>query len=147
MISSPIIYRFFKDFTNHRKKTKKVVAFSCRPFPNILKYRDHQWDFLKSENKTPSDKYWIVLLVCMKNQALNSLEPLLEYNQDQMSLINQSLLWPFWSSCELPETNESSRFQFLQKFLAKQFAYQMHNTIPLGLWIEEVWQNHFCSEH
>ena len=43
-INNPIIYKFFKDFTNHWKKTNKVVIFSCRPFPNILKYRDHQWN-------------------------------------------------------------------------------------------------------
>ena len=40
--NNPIIYKFFKDFTNHRKKTNMAVIFSCRPFPNILKYRDHQ---------------------------------------------------------------------------------------------------------
>ena len=33
-------YMFFKDFTNHRKKTNRVRVFSCRPYPNILKYRD-----------------------------------------------------------------------------------------------------------
>ena len=37
MINNPIIYKFFKDFTNHRKKTNRAVDFSCRPFPNILK--------------------------------------------------------------------------------------------------------------
>ena len=40
VINNPIIYRYFKDFTNHRKKTNRVVLFSCRP--NILKSRDHQ---------------------------------------------------------------------------------------------------------
>ena len=28
-------------FTSHRKKTNRAVVFSFRPFPNILKYRDH----------------------------------------------------------------------------------------------------------
>ena len=42
VINNSIIYKFFKDFTNHRKKTNMVVVFTCRPFPNILKYRDHQ---------------------------------------------------------------------------------------------------------
>ena len=45
VINNPIIYALFKDFTNHRKKTNRVVAFSSRPFPSILKYRDHKWDF------------------------------------------------------------------------------------------------------
>ena len=35
------------------------------------------------ENKIPSDTYWRVLLVCMKILAHSSLEPPLEYNQDQ----------------------------------------------------------------
>ena len=42
MINNPIIYKLFKYFTNHRKKTNRVVVFSSRPFPNILKYRDHR---------------------------------------------------------------------------------------------------------
>ena len=42
-INNPIIYKFFKDFTYHRMKTNRVIVFSCRPFPNILKYRD-RWD-------------------------------------------------------------------------------------------------------
>ena len=35
-----IIYKFFKDFTNHWKKTNMAIVFSCRPSPYILKYRD-----------------------------------------------------------------------------------------------------------
>ena len=42
VINNPIIYNFFKDFTNHRKKTNRALIFSCRPFPNILKYKNHQ---------------------------------------------------------------------------------------------------------
>ena len=41
------------------------------------------------ENKTPSDPYSRVQLVHKKVQALSSLEPPLEYNQDQMPLTNQ----------------------------------------------------------
>ena len=38
VINNFIIYKLFKDFSNHRKKTNRVVVvFSCRPFPNILK--------------------------------------------------------------------------------------------------------------
>ena len=46
-VNNPIIYKFFKDLTNQRKKTNRVVVFSSRPFSNILKYRDHQWDLPK----------------------------------------------------------------------------------------------------
>ena len=38
-------YMFFKDFTNHRNKTNRVVVFSSRPFSNIVKYRDQRWNF------------------------------------------------------------------------------------------------------
>ena len=44
------------------------------------------------ENKNLSDIYQRVKLVCMKVQAHSSLEPPLEYNQDQMPLMNQDLL-------------------------------------------------------
>ena len=36
------------------------------------------------ENKTSSETYWTVQLVCKKVQAHSSIEPPLEYNQDQM---------------------------------------------------------------
>ena len=58
------------------------------------------------ENKTPSDTYWRVQLVCKKIQANRFLEPPLEYNQDQMSLTNQGSLWPI------------QQFQELQKYYA-----------------------------
>ena len=41
------------------------------------------------ENKTPQDTYSRVQLVCNKVQAHSSLNPTLEYNQDQMPLRNQ----------------------------------------------------------
>ena len=44
------------------------------------------------ENKTTSDKYCRVQLVCIKVQAHKSLEPPLEYDQDQMPLMNQGSL-------------------------------------------------------
>ena len=45
------------------------------------------------ENKTISDTYWRVQLVCVQVQAHSSLEPPLEYNQDQTPLMNQGSLW------------------------------------------------------
>ena len=38
VISNPIICKFFKDFTNHRKKTNRAVVISSRPFLGLLKY-------------------------------------------------------------------------------------------------------------
>ena len=52
-------------------------------------------------SKTLSDMYWRVQLVCMNVQAHSSLQPPLEYNQDQEPLMNQGFLWPFYTSWEL----------------------------------------------
>ena len=47
------------------------------------------------ENKTSSDTYWRVQIVCKKVQAGVALVPPLEYNQNQMPLTDQGSLWPF----------------------------------------------------
>ena len=40
VICKPIIYKFFKNFTNHRENANRVVVFGSRPLPNILKYKE-----------------------------------------------------------------------------------------------------------
>ena len=45
LLFNSIIYKFFKYFTIQSKNTNRAVVFSCRLFPNIFKYRDHQWNF------------------------------------------------------------------------------------------------------
>ena len=87
MIKDPIIYKFFKDFTNHRKETNRMVVFSCRPYSNIPKYTTDE-TFQQSGREDPLDAYWRVQLVWKKVQANSFLEPPLEYNQDKMPLIN-----------------------------------------------------------
>ena len=42
MINKPIIYTFFKDFTNHGKRTDEIVFSSQAPLPNSLKHKDHK---------------------------------------------------------------------------------------------------------
>ena len=37
--------QLFQKLDYHRKKTNRTVVFSGGPFPNILKYLDHGWDF------------------------------------------------------------------------------------------------------
>ena len=53
-------YKFFKDFTKHRKKTNKAVVFSHAPFSNILKY----WDYRRN---LPT--IWKTILVCLVHPA------------------------------------------------------------------------------
>ena len=84
VIKKSIIYKFFKGFTNHWKKTNRIVAFSCRTFSNILKYRDHQWDFPTIWKTRPIQTiYWRIQLVYTKVQVHSSLGPPMECNQDQ----------------------------------------------------------------
>ena len=89
------------------------------------------------ENKTPSDTHWTVQLVCKKVQAHSSLEPPLEYNQDQIFdesrffmtfltilgvmeiLYNFSLVLERKTDKEIPKL---SRLEFLEKSLAINFA-------------------------
>ena len=84
MINNSIIYNFFKDFTNQRKKTNRAVVLDV----DLKKQGPQMWPSNNLENKTPSDIYWRIQLVCMKVQAQSSLEPPLEYNQDQVSEIS-----------------------------------------------------------
>ena len=44
VINKPVIYKFVEDFSSRRKNTNRVVVFSCRPFLNILKYRNPRGD-------------------------------------------------------------------------------------------------------
>ena len=115
-----------------------MVFFSSRPFPNIPKCRDHQWDLPTIWKTRLSNTYWRFQLVCMKVQAHSPLEPPLEYNQDQMPLMNQGSLWLFLtilgvteilSSLRLvlegktsKEIPESSRLEFFKEFLGNNFA-------------------------
>ena len=82
MINKPIIYMFSKDFTNHSKKTNRKIVFRSRLFINIL------------ENKTSSDIYWGVQLVCLKVQNHSFLDTPQKYIQDQIPLMNQGLFYP-----------------------------------------------------
>ena len=50
-INKPIIYKFSKNFTNHRKKTNGAVTFTCRHLPKF--FRDET--FQQSREKIPSD--------------------------------------------------------------------------------------------
>ena len=81
VINNPIIYKFFKDFTNPRKNTNRAVVFSSWSFPKIFKYMDHQWHLPTTWKTRLSDTHWRFQLICTKVQAHSFLEPPLEYNQ------------------------------------------------------------------
>ena len=58
VIDKPIIFKFFNDFTNHRKNTNRAVVFSCRPCPKILK----NWDNRRNLPKTGKQESFRQLL-------------------------------------------------------------------------------------
>ena len=99
------------------------------------------------ENKTSSDTYWTVQLVCKKVTAHSSLEPPLEYNQDQMHAFDKSsFIMTFLTILGVMEIlcsfrlvlkgkrgkkrPKSSRSEFLSKFSANNFvlSYAEDNT-------------------
>ena len=98
--STSLFISFLKTLLNKEDKTSKktrlikrlagAVACSCRPFPNILKYKDHPNETIqqsgKLEKKTPSDTYWRVQPACMKVQGHSSLKP-------AMGKIRTTYLW------------------------------------------------------
>ena len=49
----------------------------------------------QQSGKQDSFRYWRVQQVCKKVQSHSSIEPPLEYTQDQTHLTNQGSLWPF----------------------------------------------------
>ena len=90
------------------------------------------------ENKTPSDNYSRVQLVCEKVQAHSSLETLLEFNQDQMLLTNLRFVKTFSTILGVTEIlcifrlveegktgkeiPKLSRLEFSEKFSAINFT-------------------------
>ena len=92
VINNPIIYKFLKDFTNHRKKTSRAIVLSSKPFPNILKYRVHQWD-LPAIWKERLFQTHISQLVCMKVQPQSSLH-------GHCNTIGTRCLWWIKVSCD-----------------------------------------------
>ena len=128
MINSPIIYKFFKDFTKHRKKTNKALVFSSRSFLNLLKYRDQQE---KQESFRPLLKHSASMYESSGSLFLRTTTG----TQSGPDLINEGSLLTILGvtkrlcsfrlvlegkiSKEIPE---SSKLEFLEKFLANNFA-------------------------
>ena len=42
VINKPVIYKFFKVFTNHRENTSRMIAYSSILLSNIFKYHYHR---------------------------------------------------------------------------------------------------------
>ena len=80
--------------TEKRLTGRKFLAVDLSPtFLNNQTTDESFWNNL--ENKSLSDICGRVQVVCIKNHAQGSLEPPLEYNQDQTPWMSRDLLWPF----------------------------------------------------
>ena len=72
------------------------------------------------ENKIPTGPYWRVQLLCKKVQAYTSLEPPLEYNQDEVTGILH--IFKFVLEGKSAKDKPGSLiWEFLKKFSAKKF--------------------------
>ena len=92
VINNLIIYKYNQESINHKKKTNRVVVFSCRCVPNILKCYHHS---LNQEIKTHWDTNWKIQLIHMKFQFHSSSELPLEHNENQKPASNQIWLWSY----------------------------------------------------
>ena len=138
MIKNPITYKFFKNFTNHRRKTNRTVVFNRAPFTNILKYRDPDETFQQSGIQY--SLRWIVKvqLVFMKIQVHSSFwsttgihlgSDAFDKSRLVMTLLTNlgviKMLCNFWLILEGKAGKEipgSRRSEFLKTFLEVNFA-------------------------
>ena len=143
MINNSIIYKFFKDGTNNRKRTNRVIVFRSRPFPNILKDWDHQWN-LPRIWKTRLFQALIEEFSCMKESSGSKFFRITTGIQSGPSAFDKSkfimtsliilgvteilcsfrLVWEGKTGKKVPESiPESSRLKFVEKFSANAFVF------------------------
>ena len=100
------------------------------------------------ENKTPSDIFWRVQLVCKKIGTITGIQSgpeAFDKSKFVMTFLTilevTQLLYSFrlvleWKIGKV--IPESSRLEFLEKFTANYFALSEKNTTPPSRWIEEL---------
>ena len=131
MINNPIIYKFFKDFTKHRKTSNWAVVLSSRYF-SILKYREQDYGkqdsfrhLLKSSANMWERFGWQFFrttigiqsgLDAFQSRFIMTFLTILGVTE---ILCSFKLVLEGKTGKELPE---SSRLDFLEKFLANNFA-------------------------
>ena len=99
VINNLIIYKFFKEFINHKKMTNRIVVFSCRCIPNILKHCDHSLNFPKIRRSR------LIETQIEKVQFHRSSELPLEHNESQKLLSNQIWQWPYLTNLRVKGTS------------------------------------------
>ena len=127
-------------------KTNRVVVFSCRLFPNILKYKDYQWD-LPTILKQDSFRHMLRSSASMyegsDSQFFRSTTEVQSgpaaFDKSRFAVIFLTILGLTEILCSFrlvleekagKEIPESSRLEFSEKFLVS--TYQMQKTPPTG---------------
>ena len=85
---------FAKILLTKENKNNRAVVFSNRPYPQSQNLGPQMRPSNDLENKIISDTYWKVQLVCMKVQTHSVSQSPMEYNENQMPLMNKGWLWP-----------------------------------------------------
>ena len=131
MINNPIIYKFFKDFTNHRKKTNRAVVLAVDLSPTFLNTGTTNETFQQSG-----------ILESLASMYENSGSQFFgtttriqsgpdAFDESRFVMTFSTILGVMEILCSLrlvlegktgKEISESSRFEFLGKFLANNFA-------------------------
>ena len=150
--TSLLFKKFFKDIANHRQKTNRLVVFCHTLFSNILKYGDHWWDlptiwktrFLQTDIERfilYAWKFRVTVPHFFRNttgiqsglDALDKLRLILTFSTNfevTEILCSFRLVLEGKTSKEI---SESSRLEFLKKFLANNFALsdtEQNTSIP-----------------
>ena len=128
--------------------------FSCRPLFSIIIYMNHQW-YRPTIWKTILLQYILKSSSSMyersASQFFRSTTEIRSWPEDSDEsrfvmtflavlgvtkiLCSSRLVLKVKTGQEIPA---SSRLEFLEQFLSKNFLYQKQKIIPLGHWIEEV---------
>ena len=136
MINNTINYKFFKDFTNHRKKTSRAVAFSCKLSPILLLNTG------TTDEKSVKQESLRQLLKCSASTSQKSGSHFFRTNTGIQSgpgaLDESRLVMTFLTILKViellcsfrlvleektgKEITESSKLEFLEKILANTFV-------------------------
>ena len=92
MINNTIIYKFFEDFTNHRKSLTREQFVVVDLSPTSLNTETTDKTFQQFGKQDSLRHMFNSPASIQKVQAHNSLESPREYTQDQIPLMSQGLL-------------------------------------------------------
>ena len=135
MINNSIIYKFFKDFTNHRKKTNRVVVLAVDLSPTFLNTGTTDETFQHS-GKQDSFRHILTSSASMYESSgsqffrtTTGIPDVFDESRFVMTFLNILGVMEILCSFRLviegkagKEIPQSSRLEFLEKFLANNFG-------------------------